>query len=207
MKFLLVGNGNSLSKAKMRALKKGRKLIVLDGGLALAHKYGLKPDFIIGDMDSAPAKLLTLYARKKTCCIITLVDQNTTDLEKGILHAILQGASDIVIVAVHGERTDHSLGAFSVLKKFHHPEVKLTIHTEKEIIFYVQNCVFSVAKNAGNFLAIFPFSTARVLSKGLKYELKNTTLEWGKNESVANEIIGAKAKLKISGAALVIQRS
>ena len=82
-------------------------VIAVDSGLERVRVLGLKPDLIIGDMDSVEPELLQLHPN--TTQLRHPADKNETDTELAIHYALDAGASEIVLLGAVGDRLDHTL--------------------------------------------------------------------------------------------------
>jgi thiamine pyrophosphokinase len=91
-------------------------LICADGGANYARELNIKPNIIIGDMDSITAETKLFFKETSFECYPTKKDQ--TDTELAISHAIEIGATEVVILGGLGSRMDHSLGNIYLLKRF-----------------------------------------------------------------------------------------
>src|SRR5277367_6590431 len=83
-------------------------VIALDGAAETLKKFKIIPKIIIGDLDSISPKTLKFFAQQQVA-IIKDSDQNSTDLDKGIRHALSLGAEEIIISNALGGRIDHTL--------------------------------------------------------------------------------------------------
>lgn len=112
----LVANGK-ISKPKLLVdkIRAYPYLIAVDGGLNHCHKLGLKPDLIIGDLDSADKKILPLFDKVEKQ--VFPADKDKTDLELAIEYALEQGATRITVFAALGNRIDHTLVNIHLLSR------------------------------------------------------------------------------------------
>lgn len=92
-------------------------IIAADSGLIALRSFKIKPNLIIGDMDSLVSKeILNDYSQK-----IVLKfphDKDFTDTELGLIELIKNGCTKINIIGGGGGRIDHLLGIFQLLKKY-----------------------------------------------------------------------------------------
>lgn len=119
MKVVIFTNGEYKNKDFFRAYLKEIKadyLICADGGANYARDLNLKPDIIIGDMDSITAETRTFFEEIKFESYPSKKDE--TDTELAITHAIKMGADKVIILGGLGSRMDHSLGNIYLLKRF-----------------------------------------------------------------------------------------
>lgn len=91
-------------------------LICADGGANYARELNLKPDIIIGDMDSITTETSTFYKDLKFESYPSKKDE--TDTELAISHAIKMRADSVTILGGLGSRMDHSLANIYLLKRF-----------------------------------------------------------------------------------------
>lgn len=160
-------------------------LIAADGGATFCLQLGRKPDVIIGDMDSFRAQ-----PEFGELNIIIDTDQETNDLEKALKHAKLLGGDSIVILGATGIRLDQTLKNISVMQQFH--------GVFSELVFRDEFCwmriiptEFSFKVSPGTIISLFPISGVvdEIETSGLKYPLKNETLENGVRDGSSNESI------------------
>ncbi len=112
-RIIIFANGELPNIEKARVLVKSDDYIVCaDGGTHYALAFGLRPNLIIGDLNSvtdaelqkANAKIVK-YPRNK----------NETDLELALNRALEQQPTSMLIIAALGNRLDQTLGNISLL--------------------------------------------------------------------------------------------
>ncbi|WP_079891147.1 thiamine diphosphokinase [Waddlia chondrophila] len=183
-----IGSGEVLKNQ----LARFKTIIAVDGGLHTCHKLGVRPNFIIGDMDSAGSELLASYPEipKKTFS----PEKDQTDLELAILEIKKQKINRATLFCALKMRTDHSLYNLHLLSRY--KEI-LTIETDYETLFFVEgNC--SIPCTPGQTVSLLPLGIPAkgVVSKGLKWELENATLN-GTFASISNICLGDAFSLSI----------
>ena len=159
-----------------RKLLAAAKRVVCCDGAADAYRRHFRrwPAVIIGDLDSANAKLvdgrwMVGSGRTANCQLPTTVfspDQDTNDLEKAMTYCAAHGWHNPVIVGATGKREDHTLG-----NVFRALDYGCTIVTDTgRFVPVVGRATFKVAKGA----AVSIFATdprTRMTSKGLEWPL------------------------------------
>lgn len=200
--FLIIGNGDcNLDKVKQLTINK--VIIALDGAANNLFRINIKPNYILGDLDSISDDVLQSFYNMDVK-IMQFIDQNYTDLEKAIQFCDKLDLKSITLTGVLGkERTDHTLAAFSVLKKYYDIARKLSI-LSNDIVEYISNKKIKHHGFRGQKLSIVGFPQATVTSSGLKWELDNTICALGYNNSFCNEFAKEVITLEITGEALVI---
>ena len=119
-KCVILANGKPPTKSILTFLeKKGYSvLICADGGANAARKMNVRPDYIIGDLDSISKDTLKYYNGKSK--VIGIKRQNDTDVEKCLKYAIKKKLNDIVLTGVTGDRLDHTFCNLGIVLKFSH---------------------------------------------------------------------------------------
>lgn len=201
--WLLVANGRGLSQHKLQQLAQDKNVLVLDGAYRILLQAGVMPDTLLGDFDSIHPEDLQ-HARSASIQVIEAVDQNKSDLEKGIEYLDQQNATDICIVAGTGKRLQHTLHNLYILKKYYQVQRALKLVSETEIICYYHDAEVMLAGKIQDSVGLFGFPHAVVSSVGLKYEMSHYILDFEKASSVSNELASEQVLLKISGDVLLI---
>lgn len=204
---LIICNGHLTKKelSRFTKLNKPRKVIdviACDGASDFLKATGVIPNVIIGDLDSAKPATLK-YFTKKNVVIIKVFDQNKNDLEKAILFVLSNKFKVINIIGLGGKRLDHTLNNLSILKKFH-KKAKIRIYENGfmgEIISKSEEFECKV----GVTVSLIPLpKAAGITTKGLKYPLRNCSLELGVREGALNEADGDFVSIKIRSGLLMV---
>jgi thiamine pyrophosphokinase len=178
-------------------------VIALDGAADKLLSSGITPTYIIGDLDTITTDTISIFESQKKL-IIRDYDQNTTDLDKGIILADSLGATSIIIINSQGGRTDHTLYALKALKKHYKKGRSIVLINDDECIEFLKDCHVTYQADIGAQFAIFGMPRAHVSSHGLRYELDNYAMEFGISESSSNMFANETVILEISGEAIVI---
>ena len=171
-KIILVLNGKIPKKNELTSiLKKYDKIICADGAANKTIKANIKPDFILGDLDSLQNDIINNNATN----IIELPDQNLNDFQKILIWLQSKDYKTIDIIGMDGKRIDHTISNFSIILE-QISNFNLTIFTASGIFYTIESQ--KTFKNVYNkYFSIFsPNKDNRINSLGLKYELKDKTL-------------------------------
>lgn len=169
----LIANGEMPHPETMAPfVRQSEKVIAVDGGLKYCDKMEITPDFMIGDFDSADPKLLEKY--KDIPKSTYPRDKDFTDLELAIVKAQEFNPQKIILYAVLGKRTDHSLYNLNLLGRM---PGKLWIETESETLYAIRDHVV-IDCYPGQTVSLIPLASSAkgVTTKGLKWEMTDADL-------------------------------
>lgn len=135
---------------------------------------------VLGDGDSI---------RQRPCRFIETPDQNFTDFDKALQHAIQTGITHADVYWAGGGEIDHCLGNLSVAAKYA-PAIQLRFLTEQQSYYYFAHAisprvVIHGAKN--HIISLYPFPEANVSSQGLRYPLNELYLTQHSQQSLRNQ--------------------
>jgi thiamine pyrophosphokinase len=204
-KCIIIANGKSPSKKIVEYFyKKGfNTIICADGGANLAKKINLKPDYIIGDMDSIASSTLKYFSGKSR--IIKYKRQNDTDVEKSLKFAISKKFEEVVLLSVTGDRLDHTICNLGIVIKYFN-RIKLNLVSGKSFLIPI-NQPSLIRTNIGETISLYAFDKkTKITSTGLKFKLKNSTLPFGIKESTSNVAMQNEIKLNITDGIVFIIR-
>ena len=174
-----------------------------DSGIYHAERYSIKPDFIVGDMDSVKnaedinkhdyAQILE-YSR----------DKDYTDTEIGFFLLKDKGCAKVVVIGGGGGRTDHLLGIYSMFFRSVHPDVWIM---KSEILESVDDEI-SIETEPGENISFFPVSCeeSRMKSLGLKWELDKLVWKTG-DAGISNTAVKNCVNVKMISGRLVMIRN
>ena len=155
-----------------------------DSGFDSALQMGIKPDIIIGDMDSIKnKKLLNKYSPDKILKFPK--DKDETDTELGIKYLMDNNYDEIIIIGGGGGRMDHFLAIVLLFDREFSPDIWYTNSTKfQKITGY---CKIPFVK--GNLVSFFPTGKGicRMKSKGLKWPLDG--LVWSRGDMGISNIV------------------
>jgi len=202
---IIIANGNSPKKGIIKYLLENgvESIIAADGGANSAFKLGIVPNYIIGDFDSINPKINKYFSDKSE--IICLERQDDTDVEKALKFAIKKGFKTAYLLGGTGDRLDHTIGNLAIVLKYF-AKIKVIIIHGKTILFpYSKEINLITIPN--ELISIYAFDSKTIISsKGLKYPLSNSTLNFGEKESTSNVAIENIVNLKIKGGIIFVIR-
>ena len=175
-------------------LRRASTFIALDGAANGLVALGLRPDVIIGDLDS--------YDRSSFPDLEPIYDpdQETNDLEKGLQYAVNQGATSALVLGATGRRLDHTLKNLSVWRQFH-DQLEVTFEDAYAVMRLMTEAspVLELEGEPGQGVSLFPLSgrVEGVLTEGLAWPLDSEPLENGVRDGTSNALLGNRASISL----------
>jgi len=204
MRAIIIAGGDKMSKSSVSYIETGDFVICADRGLNYAYENEIRPNLIVGDMDSVSLDILKMYDDVEQ--IKFKAEKDFSDSELAINIAVERGYNDIIMFSATGTRIDHSLANIMMIGKYYEEGVEISIINEySEIRILKENNVFKEFNY--DFFTIIPLS--RKL-EGLdifnaKYELRNKTVNFGDTLCVSNEALNNELRIsKQKGNAILI---
>lgn len=204
MNALIVCNGKSPRKRLLDKWKKKSDLIIAaDGGANTLFRFGIAPNFIIGDMDSFEPAHTHSYK------IIHNPDQESNDLEKALIFASNRGVKNVIITGATGLRTDHTLKNLSVLQKFGKLFKDIRIEDDFSTLLVIPKKFTLNKLKPGTIISLFPLSgkVRGIKTEGLLYSLQGDDLENGVRDGSSNEAISDTISIEYRTGALLLMIS
>ena len=203
---IIIANGDSPKKGivKYLTMNGAETIIAADGGANSAYKLGITPNYIIGDFDSIKPKVKEFFLDKSE--IINYTGQDDTDVEKALKLAIEKGYKTVYLLGGTGDRMDHSICNLGIVLKFHRRIRIILLHGKT--ILYPYSHVVNLQTIPDETISLYAFDKKTIItSEGLKYSLKNSTLQFGKKESTSNVALGNIVNLKINDGIVFVIRN
>jgi thiamine pyrophosphokinase len=179
-------------------LKNAERIICCDGSAQNLILAGLKPDAIVGDMDSLNIDLADRFADR----IYQDKNQETNDLTKAVKWCSGMGYKDIVIVGATGKREDHTLGNISLLAEYIN-DLNVIMVTDTGILRPLLKSS-SISSFPGQQISIFSIDPeTKVTSHGLRYPLNRTKItNWW--FATLNEALGDSFSLEFNPGRVIV---
>lgn len=175
-------------------------IIAVDSGYNNCEKLELKPDFLIGDLDS----ITTLDEHE--CEVIKLKpNKNHADLKYAVDHAVQMGAKSIVFLCATGRRMDHFLNNIDIMNYVYEKNIKCVLIDEFNVVTpLIGKKRF---KNLSRYVSVLPITKEVVCTATyMKYPMEHYTIKQGDIVSISNEATFSRYTMDIEeGFALIIQ--
>lgn len=181
--------GDMPQASLLAGLLEGVDLVVAaDGGLAHAAALALTPQRIVGDLDSVDPDLLASY--RDVPVQTHRVDKDELDLELALLAARELGAASFRVLGAFGGRLDHTLAAMLVGARWSEAGFPLSLHGgSHEAWLCTPHHDVELQLPRGTTVSLLALREAAVLeSRGLRFELAETRLEFGVGLGLSNVV-------------------
>ena len=162
-------------------------VVAADGGLGAALSCGLRPQAVIGDMDSAN----DLDQTPDDIRQIKRSGQDDTDFEKSL---DLISAPLIVGIGFLDGRFDHSLAALDALARLPHDRPGLLVGGDDVLLCLRGD--FEMTLPLASRFSVWPLGVQHFLhSHGLEWPLDDVTMAFGKRTGTSNRVNGTPVSI------------
>ncbi len=204
---MIIANGNAPNETTVRRwLDSATRLFCADGGARAALSLGLRPDVVVGDLDSLDDAQQAQLAALGCRLAVYPVAKDWTDLELALKLAMEEGATEVVILGALGGRLDQELANIMLLLLPELDNISVRIVDERQEIF-VTRTEATIAGQPGDIVSLIPWGgdVSGIITEGLMYPLRDEPLLAGPARGISNVMMGQVARVTLrSGALLVI---
>ena len=184
--ILVLANGAyPTHETPLSLLKKAESIVCLDGAVNNLTKNNIKPDLIIGDLDS----IIPDYKKQYSKIIIHEGRQDENDLRKALFWLDQNNYKKITILGATGKRDDHTIAnIFSILEINLNLDIRIVTDYGIFQIIEDEDKIYSFK---GQQVSLFTLSSnTKITTKNLKYELNSKSFKnlysGTLNESIEN---------------------
>ncbi len=175
-------------------------IIAADGGLVHLNRFGIEPDYVIGDFDSFGSV---------PCgdnVVVLKPEKDVTDLYAAIELGKSKGFESFLIYGATGGRLDHTLANIQLIAFLAQNNIKALICEGKKRITALCNGEIVFSPDFEGYISVFAHSDVcmGVSETGLKYTLKNAELRNTFSLGVSNEFIGQESSVSVADGTLII---
>lgn len=188
---LIILNGEIPDRTLVRrAAKTCREIICADGAVGRADALALRPDFIVGDMDSLPARVRTRRGTTFWCDF----DANRSDFQKCLDFAKRRGFTQARVAGALGGRLDHAVVNLALAEQ---ASMGLdVVLLDRGTGRLLGPGVHKARLAQGSVFSLLPLSRARVSLSGCAYPLRKVVLERS-SRGLGNRAVGGTVVLSI----------
>ena len=202
-KYTVIVSGGMLEEGFAMNILRSEKaefIIAADSGLLFLYQHQIRPNYIVGDFDSAPRKVVEYY-QEETNIPIRCFDpvKDFSDTELALKLCLNLGRKNIIILGGTGSRIDHIWANVQMLKIALDAGVDARLLDSHNRIRLLNKGIVLDKKDAfGPYFSVFPLGgeVEDFSIRGAKYPLNHHTLVPFDSLCVSNEY--AEEQVEIS---------
>ena len=187
----------------------GVRCIAADSGLDHARALGLRPELVVGDLDSVSPAALAEAEAEGIPIERHPADKAQTDLELALVRAVALAPDRILVAGIGGGRLDHFLANVGVLASPRWAAVPIDGWIDGDRIAVVQPGRRRVLEGAlGDLLSLLPINgdAVGVTVTGVRWPLAGDTLPASSSRGVSNVFTQVTAVVELGqGTLLAVQ--
>ena len=203
--------GLPLALAEARAAGVEPLVIAADGGARRALELDVRPDLVVGDLDSIRPDTLERLRTLGVAVERAPVDKDESDTELCLRAALSRGATAIRLVgALGGQRVEHSVANVLLLAHPMLDGVDVAIVAPPSRIRRVGTEAAGgslvIPGTPGDHVSLMAADTVveGVRTDGLRYPLHDEPLRPGPARGLSNELLGAEARVSVRRGRLLV---
>jgi len=199
MRAIIFANGNAPDRfTAAQWITSADLIIAADGGSRNALSLDVKPQIVIGDLDSIDDADRHRLEEAGAQFIVYPTDKDYTDLELAIRYALEQAATEIIVFSALGGRWDQSLANLMLLTLPELDGVSTRIIDHDLSICAIRQET-EINGRVGDTLSLIALKDdARgVTIEGCQYPLNNAVLPFGATLGISNVLLAPTAKVSV----------
>lgn len=209
MRIVIVAGGD-LAPGDAGRLDGADLVIAADGGASALDALGLRPDRLVGDLDSVQPALVRRLEADGVPVDRYPRDKDASDTELALAAAIEAGGSELVLLgAIGGTRLDHELANLLLVADPDHASRDLRALRAGTTVRAVHGGRrLELVGIAGDLVTLLPLGEEAhgVTTDGLRWALRDATLTLGRSRGLSNVIDAPPASVTLErGTLLVIE--
>ncbi len=185
-----------------RIAQKCELKIAADSGAEMMRSIGVKPDLLIGDMDSISEDTLDFYEKNGVEIRRFPTKKDEIDTELAIMEAIRRSVL-VLVAGVFGTRLDQTLAVFRLLERYSN----VVLFNERLYAVKLRERTVLVS-DKDEVWSILPLrkDAKGVNLKGFEYTLKNGVMEYLRPYGVSNVALGLEVEIDPGDGELLVFR-
>ncbi len=174
-------------------------VVAADGGYKKLYEWGINPDAVIGDFDSAemPEGIDAIKLNPV---------KDETDTLEAVRLGIEKGCTDFYIYGGTGGRSDHTFANIQLITMLAKKGLKARLFGNGEIMTVIHNSSIAFSERSQGYVSVFSLceKSEGVSETGLKYLLDAYDMTNDYAIGVSNEFIGERAEISVKKGTLLV---
>ena len=173
-------------------------LMAVDGGLYHILRMGLKPDLLIGDLDSVDQADVNVVEQSGVRVSKFPPEKDQTDFELALDEAVRLGPKHIFIHAAVGGRMDQTLTNLFLAGAERYASLDLVLIHGSESYCFIRK-ERTIPGQPGDMISLLPWEgiAEGVTTQNLRYPLQRETLYPDRSRGISNEMTTAEAVITL----------
>jgi len=178
-------------------------VLAADGGANALARLGLRPDAVIGDLDSIDADTRSWIGEER---LHHRPNQDQTDFQKALAFAFGDLEIDrLTVLGALGGRLDHTVGNISVLARQARGPGLILVSENEQVLATTQP--IELESSPGETWSFWAFDPGvQVTLRGVRWPVEKTRLTVGDRPSISNEATGTRVQVVPHGGAVIVYR-
>jgi len=177
-------------------LRDARMVICADAGARHAARLGIRPDLVIGDLDTLTEEEIRKLQNRQIALRQFPREKDYTDTHLCLLQALELGYQQIIMLGCLGGRFDHAFANVMLLTLPQARQADVRIVDPWQEIFLIKpNTVITGQK--GQVLSLFPLTeeVSGIRTEGLYYQVPGGKLVFGVGNGISNEFSAPEVQI------------
>ena len=192
-------------------LRRGDRIVCLDGGFDEAVKQGIRPDILLGDMDSLEADIEAVTADPNSLTADLKIlryppEKDYTDLELAFIELDPAETPEVLVIGAMGGRLDMTAVNIQLLERYSSRFEKIEMIDGRNRCFVLRGGSEVRLPKTDSYLSLIPLTDTceGVSLTGAKYPLEKATLHRGASLGVSNEFADDEVMLSLEQGSLLV---
>lgn len=206
MKTFIFANGEFTQPYRPINIKDGDLVIAADGGSRHLLTLNIRPQVLIGDLDSTDPFLVDTWQADGVEIIKHPEEKDQTDLELAITLAQNRNAQKIEVYGAIGGRLDMTFGNLFLLAFPGLTTPTTFIHGPEEVHLIRSGNLLTIVGEPDDLVSLISIQPgdSTVSTTGLLYPLKNEKLEYGQTRGMSNRLTGKRGTIHLDQGHLAV---
>jgi thiamine pyrophosphokinase len=159
---------------------------------------GVRPDVVVGDLDSLDASVYTAWEEAGTISVRHAAEKDETDLELALLYAVQHYEGDVMVMGALGGRLDQMLANILLLAHPAFVERRVELVDPGQRAWLVRERT-EIEGSPGDLVSLVPLSGDVQIGQtdGLKWQLEDEILQFGPARGISNVMVGERAVVEV----------
>jgi len=206
-KAIIIANGQVVKPPNLKNyITSSAIIIAADGGIHNCISLGIRPNIIIGDLDSIEVRKIEEYWDAGVQIIQYPTHKDETDLELALHHTKEIGVCEVILLGGLGARWDMTIANILLIAHPQYKDMNILILDGTQELFILRAGLHSIVHgHPGGLISLIPIAgdVTGIVTSGLEYPLNDETLQYGTARGVSNVFTQEQAQIFITQGVLL----